>query len=236
MPKTNKEKFKAGIYNYCDRWCERCSDTNKCYIYAKEQEAKQKHIEDGEDPNDPKIMMKDIITDMREVNKMIQTKMNKLGVTEKELGEMELQDINAEPDFDKHPLIEKCLKYFESSHKFLSEFNYEQQKMVMQFGIKITDNDIDDELKIITWYHSLLGSKATRLLIEQHFAKIETDPETKKIIIEDLPKFFSLINKCISQSQNAFNSFTQKREGYKTKISPLIKLLTQIQSEVDKLK
>lgn len=28
----------SGIYNYCDRWCERCSFTSKCLVYATEQE------------------------------------------------------------------------------------------------------------------------------------------------------------------------------------------------------
>src|SRR6478672_6606102 len=27
-----------GIYNYCDRWCERCPLTSKCLVYAQEQE------------------------------------------------------------------------------------------------------------------------------------------------------------------------------------------------------
>jgi hypothetical protein len=30
--------FVSGIYNYCDRWCERCSFTSRCLLYATEQE------------------------------------------------------------------------------------------------------------------------------------------------------------------------------------------------------
>ena len=29
--------FISGIYNYCDRWCERCKMTSKCSLYASEQ-------------------------------------------------------------------------------------------------------------------------------------------------------------------------------------------------------
>ncbi|SMD44514.1 hypothetical protein SAMN00777080_3136 [Aquiflexum balticum DSM 16537] len=29
-----------GIYNWCDRWCERCKMTSKCFLYAQEQEDK----------------------------------------------------------------------------------------------------------------------------------------------------------------------------------------------------
>src|SRR5215510_147660 len=28
----------SGIYNYCDRWCERCPLTSRCLVYATEQE------------------------------------------------------------------------------------------------------------------------------------------------------------------------------------------------------
>ncbi|HEU4795840.1 MAG TPA: hypothetical protein VFT02_09435, partial [Pyrinomonadaceae bacterium] len=27
----------SGIYNYCDRWCERCPLTTRCLVYATEQ-------------------------------------------------------------------------------------------------------------------------------------------------------------------------------------------------------
>jgi hypothetical protein len=29
--------FISGIYNYCDRWCERCQFTSRCFLYATEQ-------------------------------------------------------------------------------------------------------------------------------------------------------------------------------------------------------
>src|ERR1043165_3814334 len=29
--------FISGIYNYCDRWCERCPLTSRCLLYATEQ-------------------------------------------------------------------------------------------------------------------------------------------------------------------------------------------------------
>ena len=27
----------SGIYNYCDRWCERCPLTSRCLVFATEQ-------------------------------------------------------------------------------------------------------------------------------------------------------------------------------------------------------
>ncbi len=33
----NFENFIPGIYNYCDRWCERCPFTDRCMNYAMEK-------------------------------------------------------------------------------------------------------------------------------------------------------------------------------------------------------
>jgi hypothetical protein len=35
---ANNPNFISGIYNYCDRWCERCPFTSRCMVYATEQE------------------------------------------------------------------------------------------------------------------------------------------------------------------------------------------------------
>ena len=32
------ERFISGIYNYCDRWCERCPQTSRCLNYAMGEE------------------------------------------------------------------------------------------------------------------------------------------------------------------------------------------------------
>ena len=29
-------QFISGVYNYCDRWCERCPLTSRCFVYATE--------------------------------------------------------------------------------------------------------------------------------------------------------------------------------------------------------
>src|SRR5678815_335175 len=31
-------QFISGIYNYCDRWCERCPFSSRCLLYAQEKE------------------------------------------------------------------------------------------------------------------------------------------------------------------------------------------------------
>ena len=42
-----EENFIQGIFNYCDRWCERCDFTDRCRVFADERNRK---IEDSDDP------------------------------------------------------------------------------------------------------------------------------------------------------------------------------------------
>lgn len=37
------QDFIPGIYNYCDRWCERCALSARCRVYAMEQATAMKH-------------------------------------------------------------------------------------------------------------------------------------------------------------------------------------------------
>lgn len=38
------EGFIDGLYNYCDRWCERCLLTARCRVFAFEEQ--RKHTDD----------------------------------------------------------------------------------------------------------------------------------------------------------------------------------------------
>jgi hypothetical protein len=35
---VDEENFISGIHNYCDRWCERCTFTARCHVFAMEQQ------------------------------------------------------------------------------------------------------------------------------------------------------------------------------------------------------
>ena len=41
-----ENNYIPGIFNYCDRWCERCPLTARCRVYAMEQE---EHADDERD-------------------------------------------------------------------------------------------------------------------------------------------------------------------------------------------
>jgi hypothetical protein len=64
--------FIAGIYNYCDRWCERCQFTDRCEVYAREQRQWERHLLRGENPDDPEVFMQDLHETLDETVQMLE--------------------------------------------------------------------------------------------------------------------------------------------------------------------
>ena len=50
--------FISGIYNYCDRWCERCAFSSHCFLYAAEKADAELDDPDVSDLNNPKFWRK----------------------------------------------------------------------------------------------------------------------------------------------------------------------------------
>jgi hypothetical protein len=71
-------QFISGIYNYCDRWCERCPFTSRCLVYATEQE------QDAQDPSSRDINNQAFWTRLGEIfeeaQEMLQEMMRERGI------------------------------------------------------------------------------------------------------------------------------------------------------------
>src|SRR2546422_9635312 len=48
----------SGIYNYCDRWCERCPFTSRCMVYATERAESISDDPESQDINNAKFWQK----------------------------------------------------------------------------------------------------------------------------------------------------------------------------------
>ncbi|MDP3899738.1 MAG: hypothetical protein Q8Q23_01515 [bacterium] len=232
MPKeSKKQKFKSGIYNYCDRWCEKCKDKNRCLLYEKEQKRQTQNLAKGDDLNDLEVIMRYIARDLRNTKNLLNEKIKELGM-DNDFASVEL----AEPNFDEHPLVQKSSEYFELTHKFLNEFFFDQQKFTMQYGVVVKSSDIENELETITWYHTLLPNKTWRLIYDLYEFDQEQNPSIKSILKKDLPKILALVQKCLTHSDQAIKSFMKKRNNYTKYNHPMLELLKSIKSDLDKLK
>ena len=179
-----KNKYIAGIYNYCDYWCERCPFTKRCRNYATDRELELEM--EARDPSKPEP---DDATNA-DFWKRIAHKTRDAAIFGK--AEEWQDDAFVEDDFDidpewyareeaitnaarQHPLMRLADAYRENVHAWLQTADADL-KEVAQNLISAAANQLDTEdheeqareigelLEVVTWYHTLISAKTNRAI------------------------------------------------------------------------
>ena len=118
--RMSKQRFTAGIHNYCDRWCERCAFTDRCRVYSDLAKADRRHKRSGEDPHDPAVALRDVHRSFQRTMRLIARGVKRMGI---DLDEIARQAAEAPfPDrsrIDEHPLVREGMSFFEIGREFV---------------------------------------------------------------------------------------------------------------------
>ena len=166
---ANNPDLISGVYNYCDRWCERCPLTSRCLVYATEQE-------DNDSPQNRDVcneaFWRKLTAIFQETRELIVVWAGEAGV-----------DLNGAPDnddtrhkrkrqlVDNHPLTKAGKKYANAASDWLREFDQ-----------TVEVSDLEDAREVIQWYQYQIAVKTMRALSGRK-EELEGDPE-----IADFPK------------------------------------------------
>lgn len=153
-------KFIPGIYNYCDRWCERCILSHKCLTYAHEQEIK----EECNDPETNSLSSEKFWEQIRlsfEVTlDMISEDAKRFGINLGELPDVE------ETDNIENPVEvmadEYCFamgKWLEENHE---ELNTKSNQLLTIYNNKEPALKFSDAVEIVQWYCYFISAKIHR--------------------------------------------------------------------------
>src|SRR5438552_12789486 len=185
---TENPAFISGIYNYCDRWCERCAFTSRCLLYATEQADPDANDPEIRDLNNEKFWRKlhDIFTDtammISEWAAEAGVDLNSVDVTE-EMAEHEREIEAAEQD----ELSEMARHYATTvTSWFGDEFGAnEQVHDDAMSGPDPVSEDLTarDAAEIIQWYQFFIAVKLTRALSRP--ASIDEDSDDQDALSFD---------------------------------------------------
>jgi len=161
--------FVSGIYNYCDRWCERCQFTSRCFLYATEQADPDLDDPEVRDVTNEKFWRKlqdifrstaEMITEWAEETGV---DLNAVDVSE-EMAEHERQAEAAE----QSELSQRAQRYITSvTTWFRDEFNSEGNVHDDMRNEPRTDEEditIQDAVAVIHWYQFFIAVKLIRAL------------------------------------------------------------------------
>jgi len=159
----------SGIYNYCDRWCERCPFTARCLVYATE-----------EDPdNDPATrdisnaaFWQKLAAIFQETKEMIPEWVGENGV---DLSPSALAEAKEQKDRQRghartHPLARAAEEYarvvsqwFEKEFPQMEVFS-DAAEADKTIGL---DEDAQDYVEVIRWYQYFIAAKTIRGILSR---------------------------------------------------------------------
>ncbi len=183
-------KYISGVYNYCDRWCERCPFTNRCLNY----EISEEHFADPEsrDMNNELFWQKLSETfqaTLELVNEMMEEQ--GINIDSDDIEEIKQEEEKIRETVDNHQLIISAKEYgdivkrwFETTEDLFLEKEIDLNKKVeLDLPKENPDKEaaaISDAVDVITWYLHFIQVKLMRAV----HGELEDRPE----IIEDFPK------------------------------------------------
>ncbi len=249
--------FIPGIFNYCNRWCERCQYTDRCRVFATEkifmQEfEKHKRIEKSMAEN--KEFWAQVNKTIEEAADLIDEEIplvkNEFSFDQWDF-DMDDEDMQEEMKKDEENrekaensnLSKVALKYENTVGKWfddrkdvlITDFIQETKKTTVTYA-GITDkkelNQISDAVEVILWYHIQIWVKLNRALTSLY--EEEEDPE----MYEDLPKDSDgsarVVLMGIDASIGSWNLLLKHLNSEMDSIKPIIKMLLWLRIEVEK--
>ena len=162
--------FISGIYNYCDRWCERCPFTARCLVYATERAADVSDDPEVHDINNAKFWSR-LESIFQETHEMILEWAQEAGI---DLETLEAEAAQADREQQRHDAKEHELslsarRYAEMVEQwFGEEFAVEQNVHDDTTGkSKNSEDDVDvsDAIEVVRWYQFFVAAKVFRALM-----------------------------------------------------------------------
>ncbi len=168
---TENPAFISGIYNYCDKWCERCPFTARCSVFAMEADDRSP---DSRDPENEKFW-KHLQGNLASTIELLREMAEEAGVDLNTLvsPEDDARTTQILRDTKAHPLVTTATDYTMAVHKWfqaakgLFEGKAAELRAKASMELPNTDPeaevmDLKDATEVVRWYHTLISAKIRR--------------------------------------------------------------------------
>ncbi|MEO5906206.1 MAG: hypothetical protein ABIQ11_05740 [Saprospiraceae bacterium] len=183
----------TGIYNYCDRWCERCRMTHRCLLYASTPE--NEDIPEGSAEEKQTAMLRQIEDSFQLTIDLLNKLAQEKGIDLSEMAE----DENPAPNFHslhreiEHSEISRLAKdYLDSTQHWMDNFdaaaNLKDEELQQAQALQLPDRDprqelaeLKNALDVVHWYYFQINVKLVRAQMSRNSEADddEDDPSSK---------------------------------------------------------
>lgn len=234
-----ESKFITGVYNYCDRWCERCYFTNRCRVYEDVSELPPEQL----DINN-KAFWDHLSKNFEDAFAMLHKAAKKHGIDLNNISELESSKYEEQQKLTRKKVTESPLdklskQYIKTADAWLKKFSNSkkfEEKLLQHFemGIATEANTkkivfkIKDCLEIVQWYLFFIHIKFSRALS----GKIEDDGwEEKNGFQKDSDGSAKIALIATQRSFEAWLKLYELLTEEEENIIPILALLQKIKKE-----
>lgn len=236
--KVTEIEFIPGIYNYCDRWCEKCEQQQHCmsFVMGKKLEEKGGFNFDRETSREDEgiwARLKEVFESTYEV---LHELAEERGIDVEDIYTSE--NINKEfwgEEFENRLKGEKCNALVEEADIVRICMIYEDladkclERIFGCLDLKKKKNKIDDQLEVVNWYLDLIQAKMRRALYGYYYQQGSDKKE-----LEDYNGSAKVALLAVDRS---LESWTQLRKAFadnKRDIGHLLVVLQQLRTDIER--
>jgi len=157
---VEEKRFIPGIYNYCDRWCERCPQTSRCLKFSiSEEEFSDPEAQDIRNEafwNKLSEILGEALELLREAAKKWEIDLETLSSMD-DIEKMEAKD----KDADNHLLCRAAKSY----GKMVEDWFREREGLFLETAVAAKEGvNLEEAFEVIQWYQYFIGAKVTRAI------------------------------------------------------------------------
>lgn len=155
-PWIHQDTFYKLVFNFCDRWCERCKLSGICRVYQREREQEKRFIKQGIDPKSTKAMFLSISESFEETKRLLEEdiKRLKIKINEQDDKKFEAEEERKDRMVKKDNLTRTSTKLSYCLVKLVEDLYY--------YFVEETPKEINEPLKILTYYMHFFSVKIHR--------------------------------------------------------------------------
>lgn len=152
------KRFISGIYNYCDRWCERCQVTARCLNFAtSEEEFSDPETRDIQN----KAFWKELSETFEETMELLKESAKEWGVDLEALDEKEsLETLKAARVASENHLLSRAAKKYTQR---VEDWFKEKEGLFFETAAAAREGvSLDEAVEVIRWYQYFICAKIIR--------------------------------------------------------------------------
>ncbi len=155
-----EERFIPGIYNYCDRWCERCPQTLRCLNFSLSEE-KFSDPETRDIRNE--AFWKKLSEVFQETMELLREAGKKWEIDIETLDSMSnTESMRASDEAAKKHVVSRAAK---SYGKMVEDWFKKREGLFFEIAAGATDElDFEEALEVIQWYQYFIAAKVMRAI------------------------------------------------------------------------